>query len=159
MGFFAKESGPAATGGLAPLSKDRIKKVLEDAGWSYRVDSDGDIGGGWESGYFYFFVHGDGAELLCVRGTWYGELTTAEFQRALEASNQWNLEKRWPKTYARADDEGDVRLHCELNVDYEYGLTDEQLRQHIICAVNTGEAFFDHLDETFPEAAARYRSE
>ncbi|WP_416443098.1 YbjN domain-containing protein [Leucobacter sp. HNU] len=155
MGFFTKEQTPAAAGGaLAPLSKDRVKHALENAGWQYRVDSDGDIGGGWENGFFYFFVNGEKQELFCVRGTWYGELDQSDFERALVACNTWNTEKLWPKTYARPDDEGKVRVHCELNVDYEHGLTDEQLMQHLLCVINTGGAFFESLNEQFPEAAA-----
>ena len=153
MGFFTKNTpAPAAGGALGPLSKDRIKHALEEAGWSYNVDSDGDIGGGWEYGSFYFFVNGEHDELLCVRGFWRGELAEADYARALEAANEWNREKLWPKMYVARDDAGNVRLNAEHNVDYEHGLTDEQLSQHLLCVVNTSMSAFEKLNEIFPEA-------
>ena len=47
MGFFTKDVIPAP-GRIAPLSKERIKAALEAQGWSYSVDADGDICGGWD---------------------------------------------------------------------------------------------------------------
>lgn len=154
MGFFTKDATPAATpsGGLAPLSKDRIRHALERAEWSYSVDSDGDIGGGWEYGSFYFFVNGNQDELLCVRGHWRGQLADREYAQIVDTCNTWNAQKLWPKTYAVRDDEGVVRVVTEHNVDYEHGVSDEQLTQHLLCAVNTSMAFFEHVNETFPEA-------
>ncbi|KIP53856.1 YbjN domain-containing protein [Leucobacter komagatae] len=153
MGFFTKDAPvPAAGGALKPLSKDRIKHALEQAGWSYNVDSDGDIGGGWEYGSFFFFVNGDNDELLCVRGFWRGVLGEAEYTQALEAVNEWNRDKLWPKMYVARDDTGAVRINAELNVDYEHGLTDEQLSQHLLCVVNTSMSGFERMNELFPEA-------
>ena len=57
MGFFTKDVIPAP-GGIVPLSKERIKAALEAQGWSYSVDADGDICGGWDYATFYFFVFG-----------------------------------------------------------------------------------------------------
>lgn len=161
MGFFTKDTAPAggAARALAPLSKDRIKAALEAAGWSYSVDSDGDIGGGWEYGSFFFFVNGNQDELLCVRGYWRGRLEETDYVRALELANEWNAEKLWPKTYIGRDDEGAVRVNTEHNVDYEPGLTDEQLAQHLLCTVNTSMAFFERVNEVFPEAWAKFKPE
>lgn len=160
MGFFSKNGAPQLGGaGLVPLTKDRIKAGLERAGWSYNVDSDGDIGGGWEYASFYFFATGDDNELMCVRGSWRGQLPGDQFGRALEICNDWNADKLWPKTYARVDDEGAVRLHTEHNVDFEQGLTDEQLSQQLLCAVNTSMAFYESVNEAFPEVWAQYNPE
>ncbi len=160
MGFFTKDAAaPGAAGGLAPLSKQRIKDSLEAAGWSYSVDSDGDIGGGWEYGSFFFFLNGKSEELLCVRGYWRGVLEESDYLRALETCNSWNAEKIWPKCYVARDDEGGVRVNIEVNVDYEHGLSDEQLAQHLLCAVNTGMSFFEHVNETFPEVWQKYQPE
>lgn len=160
MGFFAKNSAPSAGGaGLLPLSKDRIKAGLERAGWSYSVDSDGDIGGGWEYASFYFFANGDDNELFCIRGAWRGQLEPEQLGRALEICNAWNAEKLWPKTYARVDDEGMVRLHTEHNVDFEPGITDEQLSQQLLCAINTSMAFYEEVNEAYPEVWAKYNPE
>lgn len=159
MGFFTKDAAPApgASGGLAPLSKDRVKAALEREGWSYNVDSDGDIGGGWEYGSFFFFLNGEQEELLCVRGFWRGRLDESDYVKALELCNTWNADRIWPKVYIGRDDEGRGRINAELNVDYEPGLTDEQLSQHLRCAVNTGMSFFELVNETFPEVWEQFK--
>jgi len=161
MGFFTKDAtaAPGGSEGLAPLSKDRIKAGLEREGWSYGVDSDGDIGGGWEYASFYFFVNGKDDELLCIRGTWRGQLDSVDLGKAVEICNDWNAEKLWPKTYARRDDEGVVRIHTEHNVDYEQGISDGQLSQQLLCAVNTGMSFFEHLNEHFPDVWEKFKPE
>lgn len=153
MGFFAKSPTPAGSG-LAPISRERIKQALESQGWSYRVDADGDISGGWEHGFFWFFLNGKDEEILLVRGTWYPSLTAAELPLASKTCEEWNRDKLWPKTYPRINDEGELRLHAEHIVDYEHGVTDEQLLLHIATAVNTAGQFFEHLNTVFPEAAA-----
>lgn len=157
MGFFTKDAEPGLGSRLTPLSPDRIKRTLEQESWSYSVDTDGDVSGTWEYGSFYFFVNGNNGELLCVRGFWLGTLDDSDYLRALEVCNEWNAEKLWPKTYVGRDDEGKVRLNTELNVDYEHGLTDDQLLQHLAGAVDTSMTFFEHLNETFPEAWEKHR--
>ena len=159
MGFFTKDNVPAASEGLTPLSMDRIKAALDRAGWNYDIDDDGDLGGGWEYGIFYFFINGRSDEFLCVRGYWRGRLEESDYVKALEACNSWNTESIWPKTYVVRDDEGGIRLHVEHNVDYEHGLTDAQLDQHLLCAVNTGMAFFEKINEMFPEAWEKAKPE
>ena len=153
MGFFDKPPGPIGSG-LAPISRERIKQALESQGWAYRVDSDGDISGGWEHGFFWFFLNGEAEEILLVRGTWYPTLSPAALPQAAEVCQEWNRDRMWPKVYPRLNDEGYLRLHAEHIVDYEHGITDEQLLLHLTTAVNTGGQFFDHLNSVFPEAVA-----
>lgn len=159
MGFFTKDAVPGLGSVLAPLSQDRIKAALERSDWTYSVDPDGDIFGSWEYGSFFFFVNGASGELLCVRGFWRGKLEESDYVKALEVCNEWNSEKIWPKTYLERDSEGRIRVNAELNVDYEHGLTDDQLRQHLLCAINTSMTFFEHVNETFPEVWEQFESE
>jgi len=161
MEFFMQDGVPvlAGTGGLSPLSTARIKAAMEREGWAYGVDEDGDVGGGWEYGTFLFLVTGDQDELLSIRGTWRGELELADFTKAVELCNAWNADQLWPKTYARFDEEGALHIHAEHNVDFEQGVTDGQLSQQLICAVNTAMVFFEHVNEAFPAVWERFRPE
>lgn len=164
MGFFTKQA--AGTGGLAPLGKDRIKSVLDARGANYGEDNDGDIGGYWDGHLFYFFVTGQSGEYFQVRARWNREVPMSEWWKVLDLVNQWNTEKFWPKCYARAEklnkDDAEpsvIGVYTEVNVDYEHGLTDEQLDQHLACAIATSGSFFDFLDEHYPEEAARAKAE
>ncbi|MFV0427945.1 MAG: YbjN domain-containing protein [Arachnia sp.] len=157
MGFFSKDGAVTAIGDAPrPLSRDRIKQILEQLEVTYSVDSDADIGAGWEEGSFFFLVEGQSEELLCVRGQWRGRLTAGEYPEAVMACNEWNQQTRWPKTYAR-ESEGSVFLNAELNVDLEGGVTDTQLRQQLQCVIATGLDFFEKLNTKFPAAWEQYR--
>ncbi|QBJ98699.1 YbjN domain-containing protein [Rhodococcus sp. ABRD24] len=157
MRLFTKETVPGVESGLAPLSQERIKAALKRAGWSYCVDADGDIGVTWVYGSFHFLINGDSGELLCVRGFWHGKVEESEYLRALKVCNAWNFEKLWPKAYVERDDEGVLRLHAELSVDYEHGLSDDQLLQHLACAIDTSMTFFERVNKRFPELWERAR--
>lgn len=147
MGMFSRPETTEPT--LAPLSKDRIRAALESKSWKYQVDSDGDIRGAWDSGYFWFLTTGEQQEILLIRGTWDGKLPPSELNWAMKVANDWNRDKLWPKVYARVNESGGVQIHCEHIVDYEHGLTDKQLLQHIVTVINTGCRLFDQLNETF----------
>lgn len=158
MGFFTK---PEATGSApAPqtLTHDRITAVLDARDMRYGVDDDGDIGGYWDGHLFYFFRLGGQQEYLQVRGRWNRKVAVDEYARVVDLVNTWNSEKLWPKGYVRA--EGDVvGVYAEHTVDYEHGLTDEQLDLHLACGITTGLSLFEHLDEQFPEQAAAAKAE
>ncbi|MEA4944954.1 MAG: YbjN domain-containing protein [Propionicimonas sp.] len=152
------ESEPGRRGGLEPLSKERVAAALDARGSHYLEDEDGDLYGFWDGCLFYFFVMGRYNEILQVRGTWWGRLSDDQYDAALRATNDWNLQKIWPKAYARVDD-GEVRIVAEVSVDYEHDLTDAQLGQHLNCALGTTGNFFDQLNETFAVEAAIARAE
>lgn len=156
MNFFNKT--PGSNQELPPLSVARVKQILEENSTIYRVDEDGDVSGRWEDGVFYFLVKGEFQEIFHILGTWYGVLGIEDAQRARDLCHLWNSEKYWPKTYAITLDDGTVHLRTEHTVDYEPGITDAQLRQHILNAVSTGSFFFEKVAEEFPEAAAKYRN-
>lgn len=139
---------------LPALDKRRIKDALERESWSYSVDSDGDIGGMWDSNWFFFFVMGKNEEVLNIRANWRGRLADQDRPALLEICNDWNRDKIWPKTYVGRDDDGFVRVSAEVSVDHEHGLTDEQLSQQILCAISTSTEFFQTLDQAYPAAVA-----
>lgn len=157
MGYF-NQTGQAASTLPAP-SRERIKAALESKNWSYKVDGDGDIAGAWEDGFFWFFLMGEQSEIVQVRGTWDGELAEADLPAAERVTAEWNRDMLWPKVYPRINEEGVLRLHAEHSVDYETGVTDEQLALHLTTAVNSGCRWFEKLNEAFPAAAAASKGE
>ena len=146
------------TGGLddpssvpEPLTRDRVVEWLGENGFSYFVDSEGDVGGLWHGWLFYFLMVGESSEVLQVRGQWHRDLTIERLEEILELCNEWNAERIWPKTYVRVRDNGAVLVYTEVTVDLEHGVTEDQLDQLLQCGLTTGSMFFEHLDETFPD--------
>jgi hypothetical protein len=112
---------------LEPLTRDRIVAWLEDSGFTYFIDSDGDVGGVWHGWMFYFLALGEHGEVLQVRGQWHRALTIERLEEVLEVCN------------------------ADVTVDVEHGATDDQLDQLLQCGLTTGSMFFEHLDEVFPD--------
>jgi hypothetical protein len=135
----------------APVSPGRIATWMGNNGFSYFVDSDGDLGGIWRGRLFYFFLFGDHAEILQVRGQWQREVTIERMSEILDVCNEWNADRIWPKAYVRVRDNGRVHVVSEVALDLEHGATDAQLHQALFCGLSTGSMFFDTLDERYPD--------
>ena len=84
-------------------------------------------------------------------------MSTDRLGEAIQACNEWNIHTIWPKTYAVANDVNEVVIMTEHSVDYEHGVTDAQISQHIACAISTGTQFFEYLNETFPQEWEAYQ--
>jgi len=149
-------AGPAAD--LPQVSRERIAAILDARGYKYGIDADGDIGGRWDDHVFFFLLLGKDSEYLQVRGRWARTVSTDELGQVLVLVNEWNADRIWPKVYARLENDA-VAVYTEHSVDYEPGLTDRQLDQHLGCAISTSLAFFGSLDERYPEAVAESKAE
>nr|WP_241744305.1 YbjN domain-containing protein [Cellulosimicrobium arenosum] len=136
-----------------PLALARVIEWLTDSGYSYFVDSDGDVGGLWHGRLFYFLLFGHHDEILQVRGQWNRDLSIERLEEILEFTNEWNADRIWPKTYTRVRDNGMVQVFTEVTVDLEHGVSDDQLDQLLQCGLSTGSMFFDALDEYYPDPA------
>jgi hypothetical protein len=137
-----------------PLSIARIVDWFEENGFSYFIDNDGDLGGLWRGRLFYFFMFGDRSEILQVRGQWNREVSIERLEEVLEACNEWNADRIWPKAYVRVRDNGMVHVISEVATDLEHGVTDAQLAQLLHCGLSTGSMLFDAIDEMYPDPAA-----
>ncbi|MDR1635401.1 MAG: YbjN domain-containing protein, partial [Bifidobacteriaceae bacterium] len=63
--------------------------------------------------------------------------------------DEWHFAKIWPKGYTTVDDSGRVWVLAEHSVDWEHGVTDEQLRLTIRCGITTSLSLFNKLHERF----------
>ncbi|WP_236120386.1 type III secretion system chaperone family protein [Cellulomonas palmilytica] len=164
MGFFTRNDQPEPAGpapepttALEPLTNERITATLDAHGYRYAIDSDGDVGGIWDDHVFYFVRIGPEREFLQVRGRWSRVLPASAYLEVLELANAWNTAKVFPKTYVRVE-EDQLGIYAEHAVDYAPGVADEQIDQHLGCAVSTALAFFAHLDEAYPQAVEEHRA-
>ncbi|RHA43805.1 type III secretion system chaperone family protein [Cellulomonas rhizosphaerae] len=153
--LLARELGVAdpATDNPAPVTPARIAAWMTDNQFSYFVDNDGDLGGLWRGRLFYFFLFGEKAEILQVRGQWHREIAIERLEEVLDICNEWNADRIWPKAYVRVRDNGRVHVVSEVATDLEHGVNDAQLSQMLFCGLSTGSMFFDALDERYPDPA------
>lgn len=159
MGLFSRSEptpepatpSAAPVAGLAPLTRDRIARALEARGYTYGIDADGDIGGRWDDHVFYFLRIGPQREVLQVRGRWNRSVPPSELAAVLELVNSWNTDTIFPKVYVRVEGE-ELGVYGELGVDYEHGVSDQQIDLHLGCGVSLTLSFFERLDERYPEA-------
>lgn len=138
-----------------PVSQRRIQQWCEAEGFSYFIDSEGDLGGFWNGRLFYFLVFGERDEVLQVRARWNREINIERLEEILELCNAWNVERIWPKTYVRVLDDGSVNVMAESSHDLEHGVTDAQLARLLGAAIGTATVFFDAVDERYPDPAAQ----
>ncbi|MDR0483476.1 MAG: YbjN domain-containing protein [Cellulomonadaceae bacterium] len=126
-----------------PITMDRVAAELERCGYHVDRDDDGDITGIWDGSRFWFMLLGEHSEILQVRGRW--EKTVPSHLRfsVLQAANDWNRDRLWPKVYLR--DEGELSIYTEVSVDFEAGATDAQLSDTIACGLVTASQFFGSL--------------
>lgn len=153
-GFFNKSVNPG-TPPVAPLAQERLTAVLDADGMGYGIDDDGDLGGYWDGHLFYFFLMGEHKEILQIRGRWNRDIPADAYEDMLETANRVHVERMFPRIAVLREEDGTLGVYTQHSVDYEHGVTDEQLRLHTATAIGTSLRFFELLDEQYPEAAAK----
>lgn len=158
MGLFSSDRQPSATPVLRPLTRDRVAERLGAKDYRFGRDADGDPFGNWEGHPFMFISYGKALEILQVRGRWGRDLAAELAAEVAERANRWNADKLWPKVYVRVTGRS-IAVFGELTVDYEHGVSDEQIDQQVVCGITTTLEFFAELDEAYPAAVAAAQSD
>ncbi|MCS4535532.1 YbjN domain-containing protein [Corynebacterium sp. HS2168-gen11] len=133
-----------------PLSIDRIKEILQLEDISYGVMENGSVMAAFRSNRLYFNAQGERNEVLAVTGAWHISAPWNASNELWDTLNNWNRMHVFPKAYMVHDednDEADVR--AEFNIDFEYGVTDAQLRQSIRAAIATMMQLFKELENKY----------
>ncbi len=137
-----------------PVSLARVGNDLARRGYRFRTDDDGDITGTWDGNRFWFLLLGEESEILQVRGRWAGTVPESARPAVLQACNDWNRERIWPKVYTRPEG-GGLALYTEVSVDLEHGATDSQLAETVSCGLVTAAQFFSSVGPlTDPSASS-----
>lgn len=154
MAFFTKptDAAPAAP---TTLTRARLEALMTRREWYFGVDDDGDLGGVWDDNTFYFLLVGEPQAILQIRGRWSRTLPAEELEPLTALLNEWNVERIWPKVFARPEDDGSgVVVYAEVATDLRSGVNDEQLERIVDCGLATGLSFFETLDERYPAPEA-----
>lgn len=141
---------------LPLLSRDRVAAILEKNDWSFGTDDDGDLIGTWDDTPFWFVLTGQQKEILqvvCQCRKTFEPNQLLDLQRALD---DWNRDKIWPRAYFRTRPQtGALVIFGDVAIDYEKGVTDDQIEQQLHCAIDTGVEMcrhFSNLDSDEDEA-------
>lgn len=145
MGFFSSAPEQTPEPVTPPVSQDRLKALFDARKWKWWIDNDGDLGGMWDDNPFYFILGGGDKEILQIYGTLSESVPIERLDAVREFILQWHHDKLWPKCYHRITDSGMVRICTENNVDWEPGVSDEQLMLQVECALGTADSFYTEL--------------
>lgn len=145
---------------LAPISMARIAKSLDALEINYGTDEDGDFIAGFDGNPCWFQVTGPQNEPIAfsANARWKASLPGERVDDALGLVNEWNTTQMFPRALCVQDDEGEVVFGADYTRDYEFGVTDLQLRNDITIAVTTAINFFEHLGERFPDAVEAFEA-
>ena len=146
------ESGPAASVPAdpavpTPLTRERVIALFKERGWRYFIDSEGDLGGIWDDATFYFFFHGEMKEIFWIHAQYPGTVDAGRLGVVRDVLEDSHRRRPWPMAHYRIDDDGDIRIYAERAVDYEHGVTDDQLALHVYSAIASATGLFSRLDE------------
>ena len=131
---------------VAPISRQRVEAALDRHGWHYRVDDDGDLTGRWDDDLITFMLRGEDGEILNVLGYMSEDLPMGRLDEVRYALEEWHRGHLWPTCFWRDNEDAGLTFSVggAVAVDYEHGVTDDQLDLHLSCAISTiGSAMAD----------------
>ncbi len=131
---------------VAPLSQQRLRAALDRHDWHYRIDDEGDITGRWDDDIITFLLRGDNGEVLNVLGYMHEDLPMGRLDEVRYALEEWHRGHLWPTCFWRDNEDAGLTFSVggAVAVDYEHGVTDDQLDLHLSCAISTiGSAMAD----------------
>lgn len=133
---------------VRPVTVERIEKVLAARGYAFVEDPEHPevLRARFDDHRFQFSLSSESHAVLQVRGRWKRSVDTARKSEMLRLCNEWNMNRVWPKVYARREADGVVGLYGELAADFRSGATDAQIDRAIDCGLHTVISFFHELE-------------
>lgn len=130
------------------FSRSMIKQGLEELDLHYLVDRDDDFV--LDLGDLRFFLMASGSRndvytIYCVLPRRFR--TGDDAVQAITLCNKWNRERRWPKAYARINEDGEARITLEQSLDLEMGIHQALLNDFTKLALATSIGFWEWLEE------------
>lgn len=136
---------------LPPVTRERVTGILDDLSVQYRIDDDsGRVVIHFDTCVIFFHQFGKNDEVTEVRGLWRPDLTQSDFPRALDLINSHNNEKLWPRMSLSHRKDGAVVVYADRSVDFEHGVTHDQLHYFIKTSIFRILECFDEWGEHYP---------
>jgi len=137
-----------------PVTRERVEALLDEQGLGWFVDHEGDLGLMFQSRLHHVLLLGPGSGALQVRGQWNRLAAIERLDDLLELCQQVNLERVWPSVFVQVRDDGAVAPTAQVSTFLPYGATDEQLATFVLGGLGVINAFFDALDDVYPDPVA-----
>lgn len=141
--------GHDGSGAVAPLSIERVRRIMDRHGWTYVSGEDARLGATFNGYPFYVLISGSDHNILQVRGRWSHAVEIERKPELLRLCNKWNMDRIWPKVYARREEEDSVRVYAEVSFDHSRGASDEQIDQGLRCGLYNALQFFEFLEDEY----------
>lgn len=132
-----------------PVDVDRIMERVRALGLRFFIDDEGDIGIPWR--YVTVHVIFQDVRAVQLRGVWHRIADTEHLAELRSLVEEWNATRIGPKAYLTISDGGVVRLHAEVTVPLEEGLTDNQLEDFLFTGCRLIVALMREAEEQFPD--------
>lgn len=148
MAWFDRKA-PRQAPAVTPLTRVRLRDLFDQHGWKHSVDDDGDIRARFNGDTFYFILSGARLEILNVLGYMPEDLPMSLLEEARAVIEDWRRDHLWPGLFWRENDDAGLTFSVggAVAVDWEDGVTDDQLVQHIRCGIGTcNDAFAEVRD-------------
>jgi len=129
----------------APLTRERLRALCAQVGWSPRVGSEGELRVTVGLDEVALHQRGEHGEVLLVRATWHTALKVGRCEDVRAFVEEHHRRSPWPQAHLEVQDQGLVLLHTAQAVDLTEGVTDEQLRRHVADATGAAQTMFDKL--------------
>lgn len=142
-------AAPAAAQMVSPTNPEAIKEVIEAKGWEATLNLPDDdnpyIQSSYhEMGFVVLFMNCDDNHRNCKTLQYYTGFSDAK-ETTLERINEWNMEKRFARSYR--DAEGDPVIEMDIDLDFD-GLPRQNVDESLNTWASLMDAFYEHI---FPE--------
>jgi len=135
---------------VAPVSRERIRAVLDKRSVRHKIDKDGDLVVSMSADEdvpydVAVFLSIENEYIFAVRAIPSAEIAQDKQSDAILFANKWNKVKRWPKAFLH---DGYNRVVGELHHDLEQGVHDELLEDMVRMSISASWAMFKELAKT-----------
>lgn len=130
---------------LPPLTHSRLEELADHLGIEYVSD---DLGVRFESDgiRFHFLLHGPSKEILIVRTDLIDDLPPyVSRKRIRDEVDRWNRKACWPKAVTHFCPGGHLHVYGELSMDYNMGVTNNQLLRHTVLVLDHARDMYDDI--------------
>jgi hypothetical protein len=140
-------AGDETTREVRPVTVERIERALTARGYAFVEDPEHPevLRARFDDHRFQFSLSSESHDVLQVRGRWKCSVDASRKAEMLRLCNEWNMNRIWPKVYARREADGALGLYGEVAADFRSGASDAQIDRAIDCGLHTVIAFFQEL--------------